>query len=111
MKTALAVPPNWTSVHSALPHLTVLPSALTGSLDTDQILNLTANELLKGLGVRRVSVVTFERGRLYWKITTPRTSIKLPQASCPMHPSLAACANRLAFSTPMMSAMNLTLPT
>ena len=54
-------------------------SALTGSLDTEQILNLTADELLKGLGARRVSVVTFERGRAYWKITTPRTRIKLPK--------------------------------
>ena len=54
-------------------------SALTGSLDTDQILNLTADELLKGLGVRRVSVVTFERGRAVWKITAPRSRIKLPK--------------------------------
>ncbi len=54
-------------------------SALTGSLDTDQILNLTADELLKGLGVRRVSVVTFERGQAFWKITTPRGRTKLPK--------------------------------
>jgi signal transduction histidine kinase len=54
-------------------------SALTGSLDTDQILNLTADELLKGLGVRRVSVVTFERGKAFWKITTPRVRFKLPK--------------------------------
>ncbi len=47
-------------------------SALTGSLDTEQILTLTADELLKGLGVRRVSVVTFERGQAIWKITAPR---------------------------------------
>ncbi|MBC7877151.1 MAG: GAF domain-containing protein [Anaerolineales bacterium] len=54
-------------------------SALTGSLDTEQILNLTADELLKGLGVRRVSVVTFERGQAIWKITAPRMRIKLPR--------------------------------
>ena len=54
-------------------------SALTGLLDTDQILNVTANELLKGLGAKRVSVVTFERGRAYWKISSPRTRIKLPR--------------------------------
>ncbi len=54
-------------------------SALTGSLDTDQILNLTADELFKGLGVRRVSVVTFERGQAYWKVTTPRIRTKLPK--------------------------------
>ena len=54
-------------------------SALTGLLDTEQILNLTANELLKGLGARRVSVVTFERGGAYWKVSAPRTRIKLPR--------------------------------
>jgi GAF domain-containing protein len=54
-------------------------SALTRSLDTDQILNLTADELFKGLGVRRVSIVTFERGQAYWKITTPRIRTKLPK--------------------------------
>jgi GAF domain-containing protein/nitrogen-specific signal transduction histidine kinase len=54
-------------------------SALTGSLDTDQILNLTADELFKGLNARRVSVVTFERGLAYWKITTPRIRARLPR--------------------------------
>ena len=54
-------------------------SALTGLLDADQILNLTATELLKGLGAQRVSVVTFERGQAYWKISAPRTRIKLPR--------------------------------
>ena len=54
-------------------------SALTGSLDTEQILTLTADELLKGLDVRRVSVVTFERGQAYWKITAPRMRTKLPR--------------------------------
>ncbi len=54
-------------------------SALTGLLDSDQILNLTATELLKGLGAQRVSIVTFERGRAYWKICAPRTRAKLPR--------------------------------
>lgn len=54
-------------------------SALTGLLDADQILNLTATELLKGLGAQRVSVVTFERGQAYWKISTPRARVKLPR--------------------------------
>jgi GAF domain-containing protein/nitrogen-specific signal transduction histidine kinase len=53
-------------------------SALTGLLDTDQILNLTATELLKGLSAQRVSVVTFERGQAYWKLSAPRTRVKLP---------------------------------
>ncbi len=55
-------------------------SALTGLLDTERIMNVTADELLKGLSVKRVSIVTFERGQAYWKITTPRTRIKLPRA-------------------------------
>jgi len=54
-------------------------SALTGLLDADQILNLTANELLKGLGAQRVSVVTFERGQAYWKLSAPRLRAKLPR--------------------------------
>jgi GAF domain-containing protein/nitrogen-specific signal transduction histidine kinase len=55
-------------------------SALTGSLDTDQILNLTADELLKGLGAQRVSVVTFERGQANWKFTTPKMGERLPKS-------------------------------
>jgi len=54
-------------------------SALTRSLDTDQILNLTAEELLKGLNAKRVSVVIFERGNAYWKIAIPRIRSKLPR--------------------------------
>ncbi len=54
-------------------------SALTGLLDTDQILNLTAAELLKGLGAQRVSVATFERGQAYWKMSVPRARVKLPR--------------------------------
>ncbi|MBI5951547.1 MAG: GAF domain-containing protein [Chloroflexi bacterium] len=54
-------------------------SALTGLLDTDQILNLTATELLRGLGAQRISVVTFERNQAYWRISAPRARIKLPR--------------------------------
>lgn len=54
-------------------------SALTRSLDTDQILNLTAEELYRGLNPKRVSVVTFERGQAYWKIAIPRIRAKLPR--------------------------------
>lgn len=54
-------------------------SALTRSLDTDQILNLTAEELYRGLNAKRVSVVTFERGQAYWKIATPKIRAKLPR--------------------------------
>jgi len=54
-------------------------SALTGLLDTDQILNLTATELLKGLDARRASIVTFERDQSIWKISVPRVKYKLPR--------------------------------
>jgi GAF domain-containing protein/nitrogen-specific signal transduction histidine kinase len=54
-------------------------SALTGLLEADQILNLTATELLKGLGAQRVSVVAFERGQAYWRISAPRLRTKLPR--------------------------------
>ncbi len=54
-------------------------SSLTGLLDADQILNLTANELVEGLGAQRVSVVTFERGRAYWKISSPPVRLNLPR--------------------------------
>jgi len=54
-------------------------SALSGLLDTDQILLLTAEELLKALGNRRVSVVVFERGQAIWKAATPRVRYKLPK--------------------------------
>jgi GAF domain-containing protein/nitrogen-specific signal transduction histidine kinase len=54
-------------------------SALNGLLDSEEILTLTADELLKGLNVKRVSIVTFERGQALWKISTPRTRLKLPR--------------------------------
>ena len=54
-------------------------STLTRSLDTDQILTATAEELFQGLGASRVSVVTFERGQNLWKYTLPRIRAKLPR--------------------------------
>ena len=54
-------------------------SALTGLLDTDEILDLTSEELLKGLGARRVSMVTFDRGQAIWRTSSPRTRYKLPR--------------------------------
>lgn len=54
-------------------------STLTRSLDTDQILTATADELLQGLNANRVSIVTFERGQNLWKYTTPRLRAKLPR--------------------------------
>ncbi|HNB40762.1 MAG TPA: GAF domain-containing protein, partial [Anaerolineales bacterium] len=54
-------------------------STLTRSLDTDQILTATAEELFQGLGASRVSIVTFERGQNLWKYTLPRIRAKLPR--------------------------------
>jgi PAS domain S-box-containing protein len=54
-------------------------SALNGLLDVDQILNLTADELFKGLGLKRTSVVAFERSKSIWKYSNPRTRFKLPR--------------------------------
>lgn len=54
-------------------------SGLNGLLDVDAILNLTADEIFKGLGVKRASVVTFERGAATWKYTTPKARFKLPR--------------------------------
>ena len=54
-------------------------STLTRSLDTEQILTVTAEELFQGLGASRVSIVTFERGQNLWKFTLPRIRAKLPR--------------------------------
>lgn len=54
-------------------------STLTRSLDTEQILTATAEELLQGLSASRVSIVTFERGLIFWKYVTPRIRAKLPR--------------------------------
>ncbi|MCB9113151.1 MAG: GAF domain-containing protein [Anaerolineales bacterium] len=54
-------------------------STLTRSLDADQIMAATAEELLQGLAASRVSLVTFERGQIYWKYTTPVIRAKLPR--------------------------------
>ena len=54
-------------------------SALSGLLDGDKILQLTAQELHEALNASRVSVVIFERDLAVWKITLPRTKSQLPQ--------------------------------
>ncbi|MEW5938740.1 MAG: GAF domain-containing protein, partial [Chloroflexota bacterium] len=48
-------------------------SALSGLLDADQIVELTANETLNALGALRVSVVGLERGKTVLKTTVPRS--------------------------------------
>ena len=47
-------------------------SALSGLLDGDQIIELSAQELLTALGAIRVSVVAFERGKAILKAALPR---------------------------------------
>ena len=61
-------------------------ASLSGLLDSDQILQLTAHELLQALGVKRISVVTFERGQAIWKVATPKPRYKLPKV-------FARCSN------------------
>ena len=47
-------------------------SALSGLLDADQIMELSAQELLTALGALRVSVIAFERGKPDLRIALPR---------------------------------------
>jgi len=54
-------------------------SALSGLLEEDKILQLTAQELMDALNAPLVSVVVFERGNVMWKQTLPQTKTKLPQ--------------------------------
>jgi signal transduction histidine kinase/GAF domain-containing protein len=54
-------------------------SQLSGLLDPDQILGLTAEEMLRALSVDRVSTVILERGRAIWRMTTPALNYTLPR--------------------------------
>jgi len=54
-------------------------SALSGLLDADQILRLTAEELRRALNATRTSAVSFERGNAIWKLTLPEAKYELPQ--------------------------------
>ncbi len=54
-------------------------SSLSGLLDADQILHLTAEQLMDALGVQRISVVTFERAQATWSLTLPRIRARLPR--------------------------------
>ena len=55
-------------------------SSLSGLLDAEQILTLTAQELQQALDAKRVSVVLFERGAAQWVAASPRVRAKLPHA-------------------------------
>ncbi|MGA7604781.1 MAG: GAF domain-containing protein [Anaerolineales bacterium] len=54
-------------------------SALSGLLDADQILRLTAEELHRALNVTRTSAVSFENGSAIWKAASPDSKYELPQ--------------------------------
>ena len=54
-------------------------SALSGLLDADQILRLTAEELHRALNVSRTSAVSFENGHAIWKAGSPDSEDELPQ--------------------------------
>jgi len=53
-------------------------SALSGLLEEDKILELTARELQDALNAPRISVVSFERGKPVWIHSTPKSKTKLP---------------------------------
>ncbi len=55
-------------------------SALSGLLDADQIIELTAQETLTALGALRISVIAFERGKIVLKAALPRTRRILAKA-------------------------------
>ncbi|HUI88447.1 MAG TPA: GAF domain-containing protein [Anaerolineales bacterium] len=54
-------------------------SALSGLLDSDQILSLSAEELRKALNVDRTSAVSFEHDQAVWKVVSPESRHDLPQ--------------------------------
>lgn len=53
-------------------------SALSGLLDEDKILQLTAQELLDALSAPSASVVVLERGKAIWKHSLPTPNSRLP---------------------------------
>ncbi len=54
-------------------------SALSGLLDEDKILQLTAQELIDALNAASASVVVLERGNAIWKYALPQPNSRLPQ--------------------------------
>ncbi|HEX2698295.1 MAG TPA: GAF domain-containing protein, partial [Anaerolineales bacterium] len=54
-------------------------SSLSGLLEADPILTLTAQELQRALNIKRVSVVSFERGQAMWVASSPQPRQTLPQ--------------------------------
>ncbi len=55
-------------------------SALSGLLDLDKILELTAEELLTAMSAQRISLVAFERGQTRLKLVLPRTRRPAPRS-------------------------------
>lgn len=73
-------------------------SALSGLLDANAILRLTAQELLQALNALRVSLIVFERGQPVWQAALPRVRFKLPR-ELPAAPLFARLAESLGVFT------------
>ena len=54
-------------------------SALSGLLEADQILQLTAEELRHALNAGQVSAVVVERGQALWRLSSPSSAQNLPR--------------------------------
>jgi len=52
---------------------------LSGLLDADQILHLTAEELRRHWNANRTSAVSFEHGQAIWKAESSESKHDLPQ--------------------------------
>lgn len=85
-------------------------SALSGLLDADQIMELSAQELLAALGALRVSVIAYERGKGALKSVLPRSrrAVSRPVPNVPLFTRLRE--SRGVFTTEDVRADNDTLP-
>ncbi len=85
-------------------------SALSGLLDSDQITELSAQELLTALSALRVSVIAFERGKGTLKNILPRTrrTITKPVPDAPLFSRLRE--SRGVFTTEDVRVDNETAP-
>ena len=85
-------------------------SALSGLLDADQVIELSADELLTALGALRVSAIAFERGRGILKTVLPRVRRAVAK-TVPDTPLFARLReSRGVYTTEDVRAENETLP-
>lgn len=85
-------------------------SALSGLLDADQIMALSAQELLTALGALRVSVIAFERGKPDLRVVLPTTrrATSKPVPNAPLFARLRE--SRGVYTTEDVREENDTLP-